>query len=79
MRYVPQRGDTYVHEHFLDTDWVPGPGQKFADAPKARMKVIHVTPTRVTSSFAESGMGRFTLERETFCRHYGEQALASRT
>lgn len=36
-------GRTFRHQHLLDTDWTPGPGQKYADAPKA---VCHVTAVR---------------------------------
>lgn len=37
------RGFTFTHERMLDTTWRPGPGQKYADAPKVTMVVSRVT------------------------------------
>ena len=37
------RGTVFIHDRFIDPGWAPGPGQKYADAPKASMTVTHVT------------------------------------
>lgn len=36
------RGTVFRHGRLLDTAWVPGPGQKLADGPKALCRVTAV-------------------------------------
>jgi hypothetical protein len=42
-----RRGMEFTHDRWLDTDWKPGPGEKYKDAPKARCVVTKVTKTNV--------------------------------
>jgi hypothetical protein len=42
-----KRGFTFTHATRLDPDWRPGPGQRYADGPKARMRVTRATTTGV--------------------------------
>jgi len=35
-------GDVFTHPTMLDTDWTPGPGQKYKDGPNAKCKVTRV-------------------------------------
>jgi hypothetical protein len=36
------KGAVFIHDTFLDLEWVPGQWQTYADAPKAPMKVFRV-------------------------------------
>ena len=52
----------------LDTGWTPGPGQRYADAPKVECEVTKVTPTTVYYR-ADSG-GFFCLDRADFEKRF---------
>ena len=41
-RPTVQRGMRFEHARQLRTDWSPGPGQRYADAPKVTMEITRV-------------------------------------
>jgi len=66
-------GDEFTHDHKLDLSWKPGPGQKYADAPKARMQVTRVTNNTIWFTYAgQTGPG-WCLQRSTFAGAFGAQ------
>lgn len=67
-RLVPGFG--FTHESRLDPDWVPGPGQKYADAPKLRMRVTRVTAGGVYFKAATGTDRSVFLNRPTFEARY---------
>lgn len=63
-------GYEFTHQTVLDPSWQPGPGQRYADAPKARMVVTRATRTTVWFGFtAHRGVQR--LDRQVFEARYG--------
>jgi hypothetical protein len=42
-----KRGFTFTHASRLDPSWRPGPGQRYVDGPKARMRVTRATRTTI--------------------------------
>lgn len=44
-----KKGDQFTHLHALDPSWNPGPGEKYADGPRAKM-VVTRTSRYVSSS-----------------------------
>lgn len=60
----------FTHLRILDPDWKPGPGQKYADAPKAQMKVTRMTMTTVYYRYASDGSYAGAMKRETWDRDY---------
>jgi hypothetical protein len=62
------RGFRFTHDRMLDTGWTPGPGQRYADAPKVECEVTKVTPTTVYYR-ADSG-GFFCLDRADFEKRF---------
>lgn len=74
----PRRGDEFVHATFLDVTWKPGPGQKYADAPHARMVVTRVTATTVYYRLAgaqEFGAVPWRTTRAAFAARYAPQEI----
>jgi hypothetical protein len=65
---------TFTHLSYLDPDWQPESGQKYADAPKARMRVTRTTRTTVWFAYADAptapGQAGFTLQRSQFEADY---------
>lgn len=61
-------GFEFTHTRMLDTSWQPGPGQKYADAPKVRCRVTKVTPTTVyfTDARDRRNKGLFSVARDEF-------------
>lgn len=45
------RGTVFVHGRLLDPTWVPGPGQRHADGPRATCRVTAVRGDRVYYGF----------------------------
>jgi hypothetical protein len=68
---------TFTHLRTLDPAWQPGPGQRYADAPKARCRVTRMTKTTVYYSYAD-GSGRFSMTREKWDRDYAAPATTER-
>ena len=77
MPPMPRRGDTFTHLSSLDLNWTPGPGQKWADAPLARMRVTAVRQGRVFYGYAEptdrTGYGSSWEALDQFMARYGDQ------
>jgi hypothetical protein len=42
-----KKGDVFTHPVRIDVDWTPGPGQKWADGPKAECIVTAVRGNQV--------------------------------
>jgi len=63
---TPARGFTFTHDHFLDPDWVPSPGQHYADGPKAAMVVTRVTKNDVWYGYAGATRGGWVVDRDEF-------------
>ena len=59
---APRLGLVFTHARYLDPDWTPGPGQRYGDAPHARMTVTRVTDFAVYYRYAAGG-GRFVMDR----------------
>lgn len=75
---IVKRGDQFTHDRKLDLDWKPGPGEKYKDAPKARMRVTRVTNNTIWFTYASSeGTGWF-LGRKVFVSAFGDQIRALR-
>ena len=66
---MPKQPILFTHLRWLDVDWKPGPGQKYADAPKARMQVTRMTKYAVYYRYADGG-GKFCMDRATWDRDY---------
>jgi hypothetical protein len=66
----------FTHLRMLDPDWTPSTGQKYADAPKARMQVTRMTATTVYYRYADGG-GRFSMPRATWDRDYADATLST--
>lgn len=68
-------GDSFVHDSYIDPDWTPEPGQKWADGPKARMLVTKVTSLTVwyasTPRRNAKGRIRAKMPRSVFEARYG--------
>lgn len=67
------RGMEFTHDRILDPDWQPAPGQKFTDAPKAKMKIVHVKQTGVYYGYHDSTRAQFLLYSTDFVRRFGDQ------
>jgi hypothetical protein len=63
---------TFTHKHLLTLGWIPGPGQRYGDAPKAECVVTRMTSTAVYYRYAATG-GRFSMSRATWDRDYAKQ------
>jgi hypothetical protein len=68
-------GMTFTHDRIVDPDWTPGPGQKWADAPRARMVVTRVAKGSVFFSYAD-GSNRWVMPRGVFTDRYGDRLEA---
>lgn len=51
-----KKGDRFVHATQLDLNWKPGPGQKYADAPKRIMTVTYTRGDSVWYGPGEKGL-----------------------
>lgn len=68
---------TFTHLRILDPAWRPGPGQRYADAPKARMRVTRMTATTVYYTYADAKPGArsaWKMPRATWDTHYASSA-----
>lgn len=75
-RIQPKRGMTFTDHRRLDLTWQPGPGQRYVDAPLARMRITRVTSYKVWYTYAtdEPGSsGYFWDLRADFDREYGAE------
>lgn len=64
-------GLTFRHDYFLDPDWVPGSGQRYADAPKAAMIVTHVAGGRVWYGYDQTvTKGNWVMDLTKFTEQY---------
>lgn len=71
---------TFTHRHFLDPGWIPGPGQKWRDAPKATMRVTKMTPYAVYYTYADSKRGgSLKMARQTWDAEYAPSLLPATT
>jgi hypothetical protein len=61
---------TFTHLYTLDPDWIPAKGERWADAPKAQMRVTRATQTWVYFTYANGGGVSLKLPRATFDYHY---------
>ncbi|MGN6575266.1 MAG: hypothetical protein ACTHKG_06240 [Nocardioides sp.] len=72
-----RRGLVFTHATHLDMAWKPGPGQRYADAPKVRCVVTRVTGAAVYFQHADAqgrpAGGKACLPRERFEATYGSQ------
>lgn len=62
-----KRGTEFTHPSMLDPDWMPGPGQRYADAPKARCVVTTVRRGTVWFRYAtdpDASPGTFTARAD---------------
>jgi hypothetical protein len=57
---------TFTHDRHLDTDWKPGPGQKYTDAPKRVYEVSRVTRTGVYYRLPGSSRPGWVMDRAAF-------------
>jgi len=66
------KGVIFLHDTFLDLGWTPGPGQKYADAPKASMQVTHITATRVYYCYAGTypAHAAWSMDRKKFEKRF---------
>lgn len=72
-------GMQFTHDRFQDLDWRPGPGQKYADAPLARMKITAHRNGYVYFTYANdpaNKAGWHTAEAE-FIATFGDQLTAA--
>ena len=70
---IPKIGLTFTHARHLDTDWKPGPGQRYADAPHRVYRVSRVTSTSVYFT-GLNGTGHFSVDRDKWGEVYGGPA-----
>lgn len=75
---VPVRvkpGMEFTHDRFQDLDWRPGPGQKYADAPLARMKVTARRNGWVYYTYANAptNKGAWHTREVDFIAQFGDQ------
>lgn len=70
----PRVGDAFTHTRLIEPTWRPGPGEKYASAPKARCVVTRVTRDFVYYRYESSPRpnGAFKIDRATFARTYGD-------
>lgn len=72
-----RKGETFVHDRLLDTDWKPGPGEKYADAPKALMVITRTTSDQVWYGYFPAhprSTPRYVMARPEFTARFGDQA-----
>lgn len=70
---IPHKGQTFTHDYFVDTSWKPKPGQKWKDAPKAKMVITSVWSTKVYYGFAPDGKGKYVMDKDEFMYRFGDQ------
>jgi hypothetical protein len=77
VRPTVYAGDTFTHHHMLDTTWTPdrSRGERYRDAPKARMRVTAVRNGRVyfTLNSAPENHGNWVTDRSAFLVEYGPE------
>ena len=66
MSATVARGATFTHDRLLDTTWRPGPGQRYTDAPKARMRVFRVTVDTGWSGYVDATRSSHRMDRAEF-------------
>ena len=71
-------GDEFTHDRKLDLSWKPGPGQRYKDAPRARMRVTRVTQHTIWFTYATSDKTGWYLSRKVFENAFGDQIAARR-
>ena len=64
------KGAVFIHDTFLDPGWIPGPGQKYADAPKATMKVFKVDSFTVWYGYVGDTRSGWRLARKKFEKRF---------
>ena len=73
---TPVRGWRFTHDRHLDTDWKPGPGQRYTDAPKRVCEVSRVTRYTVWYRVAGSKAVSWTLDRDEFIRRFADRGVS---
>lgn len=63
-------GWEFTHNRILDPTWTPGEGQKYADAPKARMVVTHADERTVFYGHVGSRKAAWFMTREAFMARF---------
>jgi hypothetical protein len=66
---APKAGQRFRHARQLDVTWQPGPGQRYADAPKATMVVTRVAAGRVWYGLDEPRPRGSWVERSEDLHH----------
>lgn len=77
MNRKASAGLTFTHQRWLDQDWVPGPGQKYTDAPKAVCSVTAVREGRVYYTLgADTTRGRWVASEPDFWQNIVGEVLS---
>jgi len=71
-----RKGDRFTHRSFVDPEWTPGPGERYADGPRALCEVTRVAGGTVFYRFA-SGSGSWRMDLAQFEGLYGPGPGAS--
>lgn len=67
MPRIPSKGTLFLHRRFLDPSFVPGPGERYADAPKAVCRITAVTNGRVYYAVgADATKGQYYADYDKF-------------
>lgn len=63
-----KRGFEFTHTRMLDPRWKPGPGERYADGPKAIMVITRVTKHTIYFKYAHDSERAvpFSLDRRAF-------------
>lgn len=63
-----KKGDTFISKRLLDLEWKPAPGQRYADGPKALMKVTSVKGRIIYYTYAsdETNKASWFATKEQF-------------
>lgn len=64
------KGAVFIHDTFLDPGWIPGPGQTYADSPKATMKVFVATSGTVWYGYSDAARSGWRLSRKDFEKRF---------
>lgn len=70
-----KKGYKFTHDHLLDPRFVPGPGQRYSDAPKAEMVVTSIRKDTVYYGYTNLGTprGYWTMDLAKFEEKYGNE------
>lgn len=62
----------FTHDRMIDPGWVPPPGGKYRDGPKARCVVTRATGTTVYFTYADTPRGgpQFKVDRRLFTARF---------